>query len=120
MLPQIIAQCIVTYRQMLTVTATNNAKPKDKPYKLADEKDLYLFIQSSGSKLCRFDYRFGGKRKTLAFGSFPQVTLSDARDRRDAARKLWADDADPGETKKAIKASKIGLQLNSLEIVARE
>ncbi len=105
---------------MLTVTATNNAKPKDKPYKLADEKGLYLFIQSSGSKLWRFDYRFGGKRKTLAIGSFPDVSLSDARDRRDAARKLLANDADPSETKKAAKASKIGLQLNSLEVVARE
>jgi integrase len=105
---------------MLTVTATNNAKPKDKPYKLADEKGLYLFIQSSGSKLWRFDYRFGGKRKTLALGSFPDVSLSDARDRRDAARKLLANDADPGETKKAAKASKVGLQLNSLEVVARE
>ena len=105
---------------MLTVTATNNAKPKDKPYKLADEKGLYLFIQSSGSKLWRFDYRFGGKRKTLALGSFPDVGLSDARDRRDAARKLLANDADPSETKKAAKASKVGLQLNSLEVVARE
>ena len=105
---------------MLTVTATNNVKPKDKPYKLADEKGLYLFIQSSGSKLWRFDYRFGGKRKTLAIGSFPDVSLSDARDRRDAARKLLANDADPSETKKAAKASKIGLQLNSLEVVARE
>ena len=108
------------YRQMLTVTATNNAKPKDKPYKLADEKGLYLFIQSSGSKLWRFDYRFGGKRKTLALGSFPDVSLSDARDKRDAARKLLANDADPSETKKAAKASKVGLQLNSLEVVARE
>ena len=105
---------------MLTVTATNNAKPKDKPYKLADEKGLYLFIQSSGSKLWRFDYRFGGKRKTLALGSFPDVSLSDARDRRDAARKLLANDTDPSETKKAAKASKVGLQLNSLEVVARE
>jgi integrase len=105
---------------MLTVTATNNAKPKDKPYKLADEKGLYLFIQSSGSKLWRFDYRYGGKRKTLALGSFPDVNLSDARDRRDAARKLLANDADPSETKKAAKASKVGLQLNSLEVVARE
>jgi integrase len=105
---------------MLTVTATNNAKPKDKPYKLADEKGLYLFIQSSGSKLWRFDYRFGGKRKTLALGSYPDVSLSDARDRRDAARKLLSNDTDPSETKKAAKASKVGLQLNSLEVVARE
>ena len=53
---------------MLSATAINNAKPKDKPYKLADEKGLYLFIQATGSKLWRFDYRFLDKRKTLALG----------------------------------------------------
>ena len=80
---------------MLTVTAINNAKPRDKPYKLADEKGLYLFVQASGSKLFRFDYRFLSKRKTLALGSYPDVTLADARDKRDAARKLLANDIDP-------------------------
>ncbi|MDO9050012.1 MAG: integrase arm-type DNA-binding domain-containing protein [Methylotenera sp.] len=105
---------------MLTVTAINNAKPKDKPYKLADEKGLYLFIQASGSKLFRFDYRFDGKRKTLALGSFPDVSLADARNRRDDARKLLANDTDPSETKKAVKASKNGVLANSFEVVARE
>ncbi len=72
---------------MLTVTAINQAKPKDRPYKLADEKGLYLLVQSGGGKLWRFDYRFDGKRKTLALGKFPEITLADARDRRDEARK---------------------------------
>jgi len=120
LLPHIIAQCILTWSQLLTVTATNNTKPEDKPYKLADEKGLSLFIQSSGTKLWTFDYRFGGKRKTLALGAFPEVTLSDARDRTDAARKLLANDANPCQTKKAVKASKIGLELNSMEVVARD
>ena len=85
---------------MLTVTAINNAKPKDKPYKLANEKGLYLLIQNSGGKLWRFDYRFDGKRKTLALGSNPEISLANARDRRDNARKLLANDTDPSETKK--------------------
>lgn len=105
---------------MLTVTATNNAKPKDKPYKLADEKGLYLFVQASGGKLWRFDYRFDGKRKTLALGAYPDVSLADARNKRDDARKLLANDIDPSETKKAAKVSKTGALANSFEMVARE
>lgn len=62
---------------MLSVTAINNAKPKDKPYKLADEKGLYLLVQATGGKLWRLDYRFDAKRKTLALGSYPDVSLTD-------------------------------------------
>lgn len=105
---------------MLTVTAINNAKPKDKPYKLSDEKGLYLFVQTGGGKLWRFDYRFLAKRKTLALGSYPDVSLSDARDRRDYARKQLANDIDPCESKKAVKAANIEAGANSLEVVTRE
>lgn len=105
---------------MLTVTAINNAKPKDKPYKLADEKGLYLLIQNSGGKLWRFDYRFDGKRKTLALGSNPEISLANARDKRDHARKLLANGTDPSEAKKAVKASKTGVLVNSFEVVSRE
>lgn len=105
---------------MLTVTAINQAKPKDKPYKLADEKGLYLFIQVSGSKLWRFDYRFEGKRKTLALGAYPDVALVLARERRDNARKLLVNQTDPSETKKAVKASKANALANSFEVIARE
>ena len=70
---------------MLTVTAINQAKSKDKPYKLVDEKGLYLLIQSSGSKLWRMDYRFNNKRKTLAFGAYPDLSLAEARSKRDKA-----------------------------------
>jgi integrase len=107
---------------MLSATAINNAKPKDKPYKLADEKGLYLFIQATGSKLWRFDYRFLGKRKTLALGSYPDVSLSHARDKRDKARSLLASDPpiDPSENKKAEKASQQSNCENSFEVIARE
>ena len=107
---------------MLSATAINNAKPKDKPYKLADEKGLYLFIQATGSKLWRFDYRFLGKRKTLALGSYPDVSLSHARDKRDKARSLLASDPpiDPSENRKAEKSSKLLSSENSFEVIARE
>ena len=59
---------------MLTVTAINKVKPSDKPYKVADEKGMYLFIKPSGGKLWRFDYRFLGKRKTLALHAH-QISL---------------------------------------------
>jgi integrase len=107
---------------MLSATAINNAKPKDKPYKLADEKGLYLFIQATGSKLWRFDYRFLDKRKTLALGSYPDVSLSHARDKRDKARSLLASDPpiDPSENRKAEKSSKLLSSENSFEVIARE
>ena len=107
---------------MLSATAINNAKPKEKPYKLTDEKGLYLFIQSTGSKLWRFDYRFLNKRNTLALGSYPDVSLSHARDRRDKARSLLANDPpiDPSENRKAEKSSKLLSIENSFEVIARE
>lgn len=104
----------------LTDTAIRNTKQKDKAYKLADEKGLYLFVQKTGGKLWRFDYRFDGKRKTLALGKYPDVSLADARDRRDDARKKIASEIDPSETKKAVKAAKVGVTANSFEVVARE
>ncbi len=105
---------------MLTVTAINQAKPKDKPYKLVDEKGLYLLIQSRGSKLWRLDYRFNGKRKTLAFGAYPDLSLAEARGKRDKARNLLVNEVDPSETKKAIKGAKQNLMANSFETIARE
>lgn len=107
---------------MLSATVIKNAKPKEKPYKMSDEKGLYLLIQPSGGKLWRFDYRFYGKRKTLALGSSPDVTLSNARDKRDKARSLLALDppVDPSENRKAEKVSKNTSGANSFEVVARE
>lgn len=107
---------------MLSATAINNAKPKDKAHKIADEKGLYLFIQPTGSKLWRFDYRFQGKRKTLALGLYPDVTLAHARDRRDKARNLLASDPqiDPSENRKAERASRQTNGENSFEVIARE
>jgi len=81
---------------------------------------LYLFIQPTGGKLWRLDYRYQSKRKTLALGAYPDVPLTKARDDRDAARKLLAAEIDPSENRKAKKASKQGNAANSFEVIARE
>lgn len=96
------------------------AKPADSPYKLADENGLYLRVEPRGSKLWRYDYRFAGKRKTLAFGKYPDVSLANARERHSEARKLLANGADPGLVKKAQKIARTEAVGNSFEAIARE
>lgn len=71
----------------LTVVEIKSAKPKEKPYKMAEEKGLYLLVNSNGSKLWKFKYRFSGVEKKLSFGAFPDVSLSAARDARNEARR---------------------------------
>jgi integrase len=104
----------------LTYTAIRNAKPGDKPYKLRDSGNLYLLVAPTGGKLWRMDYRFGGKRKLSAFGAYPEISLADARERRDEARKLLTNGIDPGAVKKAQKSAKHAQAANSFEVVARE
>ncbi len=104
----------------LSDTAVRTAKATDKPIKLADGGGLYLYVTMTGGKLWRLDYRFGGKRKTLSFGAYPAVSLKDARERREQARKLLANGQDPGEVKKATKAATVAASANSFEAVARE
>ena len=103
----------------LTDTAIRNAKAKDKPYKLSDEKGLYLLINKAG-KYFRFDYRYAGKRKTMAFGVYPDVKLVDAREKRYDARRLLQNDVDPAQYKKETKAIQKESVKNSFENVARE
>ena len=88
----------------LTDVQSRTAKPKDKPYKLADGGGLYMLVNTDGAKYWRMDYRFAGTRRTLAFGKYPEVTLAEARDRRLAARKLLDQDVDPGQEKKSVYA----------------
>lgn len=103
----------------LSAVAVRNAKPKDKPYKLSDERGLYLLVTST-TKCWRLDYRFEGKRKTLALGVEPDTGLADARRKCDEARKLLADGVDPGAARKAHKASRETAHANSFEAIARE
>lgn len=88
----------------LTELQAESARPKDKPYKLSDGDWLFLLVQPNGSKYWRFDYRFYGKRKTLALGVYPAVSLDDARALRLDARELLAADIDPSEERKKERA----------------
>jgi integrase len=104
----------------LTDTAIKSAKPTEKPVKMTDGDGLYLLISPNGGKWWRFDYRFDSKRKTLSMGVYPQVSLRDARDRRDAARKQIANGIDPGEHRKAHKNARADAVANSFEAIANE
>jgi len=104
----------------LTDTTIRNAKPTEKTKKLFDSGGLYLEVAPSGGKWWRLKYRFGGKEKRLSLGVYPDVSLKDARDRRDTARKLLANEIDPGENRKAKKAANAERAENSFEVVARE
>ena len=104
----------------LTDRQLQNAKPSQKPYKMADEAGLYALVAPTGGRLWRFDYRFGGKRKTLSFGAYPAVTLKVARERCQEARSMLANGTDPGAAKKAQKAAIAAASANSFEAVARE
>ena len=87
----------------LSDTACRNAKPKEKPYKLSDEKALYLEVMPTGAKYWRLKYRIAGKEKRLALGVYPEVSLAEARNKRDEARKQIADGIDPSESKQEAK-----------------
>lgn len=95
------------------------AKSKDKPVTLFDGGGLFLMITPTGGKLWRFKYRFDGKEKKLAFGSYPEISLLDARRRRDEARAQIAHGIDPGAVRKAQKQAKIE-ETETFEIIARE
>jgi len=104
----------------LSDTTVRQAKPTDKPRKLADAGGLYLLVTPSGGKLWRFKYRHSGKERLMALGQYPVIGLSKARERHKAARDLLAEGIDPGATKKADKhAAKVALE-NSFQTVAEQ
>ena len=90
----------------LTDIKVRTAKPTDKQYKLTDGNGMHLLVHPNGSKYWRLQYRFDGKQKMLALGVYPEITLADARSRRDEARKLLANGVDPGDKKKSDKYGK--------------
>ena len=106
----------------LSNTAILNAKPSEKPYKLYDSEGLFMQVTPNGGKWWRFKYRFEGKEKLLSFGTYPEVSLADARQRRDSSRKLLAEDPpiDPSVKRKDdIIKNKLNSS-NSFELVARD
>lgn len=104
----------------LNDTAVRLVKAGPKPQKLADGGGLYLFVTPAGGKCWRLKYRFAGVEKLLAIGQYPQVSLKDARERRDEAKKLLANGVDPSENKKAAKEATRDRAGNSFEVIARE
>jgi hypothetical protein len=105
---------------MLTQLAITASKPRTKPYKLSDGAGLSLLVETSGGKLWRFRYHFGGKEKMLSFGSYPDVTLAQARTKRDDARKTLAEGIDPAQKRKDEKLEATISAANTFEVLARE
>ena len=105
----------------LTDTACKKATcPEGRPsVRLADEKALYLEVTAAGGKYWRWKYRHGGKEKRLALGVYPEVSLAQARQARDDARKVLKDGTDPGQIKREAKMASAFDQANTFEAVAR-
>jgi integrase len=103
----------------LSDVAVKNAKSKKEEYGMFDGGGLYLLVTPSGGKLWRLKYRIEGKGKLLALGAYPEVSLADARQRREDARRLLANGADPGAVKKAQKQAKTE-ETETFELIARE
>jgi integrase len=104
----------------LSDAKVRNAKPRQKPYKIADGEGLFLYVTPSGGKYWRFKYFFGGKEKLLALGVYPEITLADARERRTQARRTLALGQDPGEAKKEAKRLATFKSANTFDAIARE
>jgi integrase len=105
---------------LLTDTAIRQIQPKDKPFKVFDERGLFLLVTPAGGKWWRFKYRRDGREKQLSLGTYPDVSLKSARKRRDEAREQVAENIDPSAHRKAQKSVRADRAANSFEIVARE
>jgi integrase len=104
----------------ITDVAIRRAEVRKKPYKMFDGGGLFIQINPHGGKWWRFKYSFAGKEKLLSLGTYPDISLKDARDRRDQERKKLANRIDPAVNRAAAKAAWAGEQANSFEVVARE
>lgn len=100
----------------LTESAIRGAKPKDKAYKLFDERGLFLLVTPPGGRLWRFKFRYGGVEKLLAIGAYPDVPLKRAHERRDDARRLLAEGIDPSAKRQAERAA----QADTFKAIALE
>ncbi len=104
----------------LTDTALRTFKPSDKVYRRSDEKGLYIEVNPNGSRYWRHKYRFYGKEKRMSYGVYPEVSLKEARARRDTSRKLLADGIDPSEHKKQGKLDRESALSNTFQAISLE
>ena len=100
--------------------AVTKAKPKERPYKLSDGAGLHLLVETNGSKLWRFRYRFAGRENMLTFGPYPIVSLASARDKLDEARRLLVAGIDPSAKRKQEKAETTATAENTFGAVVAE
>lgn len=110
-------------KMSLSDVAIRKAKPAAKPFKMTDGRGLFLLVNPTGSRLWRMKYRIDGREKLLALGSYPEVSLTSARDATTDARKLLASGTDPSAVRKAVKAERIeaaAVASDTFEAVARE
>ncbi len=109
------------YQQLkLTATAIKNAQPREKQYSMVDGGGLYLLVKPNGGKYWRYKYRHNGKQKTLAIGTFPKLSLKDARTVHQEARRQIVEGIDPTYQRQLDKALKVEQAQNSFQAVALE
>src|SRR3546814_1587043 len=96
------------------------AKPNDRPYKLFDAHQLFLYVTPTGSKLWRMNFKFDGKSKCLSLGAYPSTSLLEAREKRDTARKQLNEGIDPAVARKLHIQANIEAARVTFEKVARE
>lgn len=105
---------------MLTDKEVKNAAPRDKAYKMADSGGLYLYVATTGLKSWRMKFRIHGKEKLLTFGPYPDVKLSEARDKRDAARRQIREHVDPSGARKRAQEEKEQKRAEDAKLVSFE
>ncbi|MFV8867341.1 tyrosine-type recombinase/integrase [Serratia fonticola] len=105
---------------LLTDVQIRRSKPQDKPYTLNDGNGLSLLIDPSGTKGWRFRYRFAGKAKMISFGVYGDVSLAEARKKRDEARHQLANNINPSDARRAEKIALTHSNINTFEAIARE
>ncbi|MGI2026107.1 Arm DNA-binding domain-containing protein [Endozoicomonas acroporae] len=99
----------------ITDARARNVKPNDKDCKVTDDRGLYQLVETNGSKLWRYKYRFSGKERTLAMGAYPEISLKEARIKRDEVRRLLDEGKDPSLEKQIQKALNISKYENNFE-----
>ena len=107
----------------LTDVRIRNTKPREKPYKLSDGQGLFLLISPNGKKWWRVKYRLGGKEKSLSLGDYPSMSLAEAREQCDDARKKIKNGTDPSaerQARKVAQTEQLEHDANTFEVVARQ
>lgn len=107
-------------KALLTDTKVKNAKPRERPYKLGDGGWLYLLVKPGGAKLWRTAYRIHGREKLLALGAYPEVSLREAREKRDEARASLRKGFDPAEVRKVERLTRANEAATTFKVVAEE